>query len=375
MKKAITFIFTFILFIPTVYSKSINDLYNELNSLEKQKNAYSYLSSDDIKSLSNNGLDIQVIIDSLNDEINELDKEINEKETYINSLKEEIDNVMVYNQVSQGENIYLEYIFAAETYSDMVYRYMIAEQISNYNNQMIEEVDKEIIELNKKKEDINNKINKLNNERNKYRELELILKSVSSLDSDSINSGIDEDITSIKNEIALYEKLGCSRYIDISVCLNIKDDSEFIFPLEKGCVSKDYLYNHKGIDLACNKEGTNVYSAARGIVSSITYRSTYGGNIVYIYHIIGDKQYTTIYGHLLDVLVNVGDIVDSNTVIGLVGGESTAYINGGYDKNTTGAHLHYAVIDGFHVNDFSSYTLNPRYFNTYPGILNGYFRR
>lgn len=252
---------------------------------------------------------------------------------------------------------------------------MIAKQISNYNNQMIEEVDKEIIELNKKKEDINNKINKLNNERNKYRELELILKSVSLLDSDSINSGIDEDITSIKKEIALYESLGCSRYMDISICLNIKGSNELTYPLEKGCVSKDYLYNHKGIDLACNGEGTNVYSAASGVVSSITYRSAYGGNIVYIYHIINGKRYTTIYGHLLDILVNVGDVVDSNTVIGLVGGESTAYINGGYDKNTTGAHLHYAVIDGFHVNDFSSYTLNPRYFNTYPGILNGYFRR
>lgn len=58
---------------------------------------------------------------------------------------------MVYNQVSQGENIYLEYIFAAETYSDMVYRYMIAEQISNYNNTMIEEMNKEIEELNKKR--------------------------------------------------------------------------------------------------------------------------------------------------------------------------------------------------------------------------------
>ena len=65
----------------------------------------------------------------------------------------------------------------------------------------------------------------------------------------------------------------------------------------------------------------------------------------------------------------------AETVIGLVGGESTAYINGGYDKGTKGAHLHYVVVEGFHVNDFSSYTLNPRYFNTYPGILNGYFRR
>ena len=108
MKKVIVFILTFILFIPIVNGKNINDLYGELNALESQKNLYSYLNSEDIKSLSNNGLDIQIIIDSLNDEINELDKEITSKEEFINSLKEEIDNVMVYNQVSQGENIYLE---------------------------------------------------------------------------------------------------------------------------------------------------------------------------------------------------------------------------------------------------------------------------
>ena len=53
----------------------------------------------------------------------------------------------------------------------------------------------------------------------------------------------------------------------------------------------------------------------------------------------------------------------------------TSAIASGYDKGTKGAHLHYVVVEGFHVNDFSSYTLNPRYFNTYPGILNGYFRR
>ena len=205
--------------------------------------------------------------------------------------------------------------------------------------------------------------------------MEVILKSVSYLDGDSINSSIDDDITSIKKEIALYESIGCSRYMDISACLNIRDGGNFIFPLDKGCVSRDYLSNHKGIDLACNGEGTNVYSSAKGVVSSITYKATYGGNIVYIYHIIGGKQYTTIYGHLLEVKVNVGDVVDTDTVIGLVGGESTAYINGGYDKGTKGAHLHYVVVEGFHVNDFSSYTLNPRYFNTYPGILNGYFRR
>lgn len=376
MKKVILFILTFILFIPIVNGKSIDDLYKELEVLENQKNLYTYLSDDDIKELLNNSIDIEEIIDTLNSEINNINNIILEKEEKINKIKEEIDNFMVFNQVSKGENIYLEYIFNAESYADMIYRYMVAEQLTNYNNNLIETINKEIEELNSRKEELNKKITKLNNEREKYKELEIILKSVNTFSIDSITSTLEEDIENIKEEIKLYQSIGCTRYMDISICLNIRNSRGLNYPLTKGCVSKDYkITSHKGIDLACNKEGTNVYSAGSGVVSFITYESNCGGNIVYIYHLINGKSYTTIYGHLLKVLVDVGDIVDENTIIGLLGGESTALINGGYDKCTNGAHLHYVVTEGFHINDFSIYTINPRYMNNFPEVLNGYFYR
>ena len=376
MKKVILFILTFILFIPIVNGKSIDDLYKELEVLENQKNLYTYLSDDDIKELLNNSIDIEEIIDTLNSEINNINNIILEKEENINKIKEEIDNFMVFNQVSKGENIYLEYIFNAESYADMIYRYMVAEQLTNYNNNLIETINKEIEELNSRKEELNKKITKLNNEREKYKELEIILKSVNTFSIDSITSTLEEDIENIKEEIKLYQSIGCTRYMDISICLNIRNSKGLNYPLTKGCVSKDYkITSHKGIDLACNKEGTNVYSAGSGVVSFITYESNCGGNIVYIYHLINGKSYTTIYGHLLKVLVDVGDIVDENTIIGLLGGESTALINGGYDKCTNGAHLHYVVTEGFHINDFSIYTINPRYMNNFPEVLNGYFYR
>ena len=376
MKKVILFILTFILFIPIVNGKSIDDLYKELEVLENQKNLYTYLSDDDIKELLNNSIDIEEIIDTLNSEINNINNIILEKEEKINKIKEEIDNFMVFNQVSKGENIYLEYIFNAESYADMIYRYMVAEQLTNYNNNLIETINKEIEELNSRKEELNKKITKLNNEREKYKELEIILKSVNTFNIDSITSTLEEDIENIKEEIKLYQSIGCTRYMDISICLNIRNSTGLNYPLIKGCVSKDYkITSHKGIDLACNKEGTNVYSAGSGVVSFITYKSNCGGNIVYIYHLINGKSYTTIYGHLLKVYVDVGDIVDENTIIGLLGGESTALINGGYDKCTNGAHLHYVVTEGFHINDFSIYTINPRYMNNFPEVLNGYFYR
>ncbi len=375
MKRLILLILLFILFIPLVSADSIDDLYKELDILNAYKDVYNYLDDDDINIIFNDSLDISNTVNLLEEDINIINKDISKKEEEITLLKENIDNALVFNQISKDENIYLEYIFDANSYSDMIYRYMIMKQLTEYNNSLIDKLNNEIIELNNKKEIINDKLNKLYSNRNKYRHLEMILKSRGYLTSDSISSSIIEDINNLKEEIALYESIGCSRYMDLSICLNIKDGNNLIYPLDKGCVTKDYSSRHKGIDLACNLEGTNVYSASLGVVGFITYKATYGGNIIYIYHIIDGKKYTTIYGHLLEVKVKVGDIVNSNTVIGLLGGESTAYINGGYDKGTNGAHLHYAVVEGFHVNDFNIYTLNPRLFNNYPSVLNNYFYR
>lgn len=376
MKKIISFILIIISSISVVSAKSINDLYNELNSLETKKNLYNYLTSDEINNILSASLDIEIVIDTLNDEINNINKNIEAKEKNIDELNEEVNNYLVFNQITGGENIYLEYIFSSEDYTDMIYRYMVVERLTNYNNNLIEKLNKEIKELNTKKEKLNTKVIKLNSQREKYKELELMLKSIGTYSKDSITSTIDDDIERIKKEITSYQNLGCTRYMNLDICLNIKKGSNMYYPLNKGCVSKDYdISSHKGIDLACNKEGTEVYAASSGVVSSITYKSSCGGNVIYIYHNINGKEYTTIYGHLLEIKVSLGEIVDENTIIGLVGGESTATINGGYDNCTDGAHLHYTVVEGYHVNDFSIYTLNPRYTNIYPGVLSGYFKR
>lgn len=376
MKKIIITILLLISITNITKAKTINDLYNELDSLEKQKDLYNYLSSEEITNILNNSIDIEIVIDTLNDEINDINKTIEEKETNINKLNEEIDNLLVFNQISQGENIYLEYIFSSDTYTDMIYRYMLVEQLTDYNNKLVEEINKEIEELNNRKQVLNNKLTKLNNERQKYKELSIMLKSINNYNKDSITTTIEEDINKIKKEITTYENLGCGRYTNLSICLNIRPSNNLYYPLNKGCVSKEYdISTHKGIDLACNKEGTVVYSSSSGIVASITHKSSCGGNIVYIYHNVNGKQYTTIYGHLLEIKVVEGQIVDENTIIGLLGGESTSILNGGYDKCTNGAHLHYTIVEGYHINDFGIYTINPRYINNYPELLSGYFYR
>ena len=129
------------------------------------------------------------------------------------------------------------------------------------------------------------------------------------------------------------------------------------------------------MDLSCNNEGTTVYASGRGVVGEILKRTSCGGNIIFIYHNLNGEKYTTIYGHLLEINVSPGQVVDENTIIGKLGGESTAAINGGYDKCTNGAHLHYAISEDYHTYDFGIYTKNPRLFQKYPPLLNGFFTR
>ena len=89
-------------------------------------------------------------------------------------------------------------------------------------------------------------------------------------------------------------------------------------------------------------------------------------NQVYVFHTINGKKYTTSYLHLLDINVEVGDQVTSNTVVGTIGGGSQTY----WDDCSTGPHLHFVIATGWYggtgSGSYSSYstyvanTLDPK---------------
>ena len=149
MKKLLIFIFMMFLFILDVNAKSINDLYNELDNLYLQRDMNSFLSEYETIELSGISFDIEILIESLNGEVNKINKEILEKENKINEYKEDINNFLVYSQISTGENVYLEYLFNSDSYSELIYKYMIVKQLIDYNNNLIDNLTKEMEELNK----------------------------------------------------------------------------------------------------------------------------------------------------------------------------------------------------------------------------------
>lgn len=94
---------------------------------------------------------------------------------------------------------------------------------------------------------------------------------------------------------------------------------------------------HTGIDMA-NDKGTKIYAAKSGTVTTATYNSVYGYYVV-INH--GDG-YSTLYGHMTNYTVSVGDTVVGGELIGYMG--STGW--------STGSHLHYTVY-------YNGNTVNP----------------
>ncbi len=85
---------------------------------------------------------------------------------------------------------------------------------------------------------------------------------------------------------------------------------------------------HGGIDLAC-PQGTKIYAALSGTVTSTGYNSSYGNYVIVTHH----SGYTTLYGHMSKILAKKGQFVTNATNIGLVGSTGMS----------TGPHLHFSV--------------------------------
>ena len=87
--------------------------------------------------------------------------------------------------------------------------------------------------------------------------------------------------------------------------------------------------NHKGTDIGRVGYNSSIYAAKAGQVIISEYSKSYG-NYVVVYHGAGN---TTLYGHMSSRKVSVGQMVKQGDVLGITG--STG--------NSTGPHLHFEV--------------------------------
>ena len=90
-----------------------------------------------------------------------------------------------------------------------------------------------------------------------------------------------------------------------------------------------YVRMHNGIDMAC-PSGTPIYAARAGKVTAASYQAGGAGNYVSINHLDG---FSSIYMHMTHYVVSVGQTVAQGQLIGYVGSTGIS----------TGPHLHFGI--------------------------------
>ena len=353
-------------FIPiSLNAKTLSDLKSELQDLRNKKAAQDsekQKTEEEYAAIKNRIQEIQYEINEGKARIEESKKKISELEEEIKVKQEEIGELFRFLQASNGENLYLEYIFGAETFTDFIYRSSIVEQLTRYNDELIEQMNKLIEENKQLQKELAEKELKLKQSQEELeKNLDELGDEIDNMNSEALSTSklIEEKLEIIK----YYEEAGCQDYQELSSCMAVPPSSGFTRPLVSAYVTSDFGYRihpitnvrslHTGIDLAINK-GTPVYASAAGVVAAELVHTSCGGNRLYIHHIINGVEYTTGYFHLLSFNVNVGDVVTEDTVVGFVGGDSSTWY---YDTCTTGAHLHFSLSQGWYLGDgYSNYS-------------------
>lgn len=371
ISKILLIIIMLLVFMPKVNASSANtiaELRKEIEALKAKKQAQG-------NKKAQTQSEINTTTNKLNNTKNEITEGRNQIETARLEIKkldkeiedgtENIKSLMNSYQINSADNAYMDYIFKAESYADFVYRYTVIKQVIDYNKELIDGWNEKIIQNEQLQVDLANKEVELNKKVSEYETNIDKLGDKLAAYSDIVMD-IQDEIDSTQELLNYYKELGCGENQNIYECISVKGDTMFRKPLVKGTITSYYGYRinpltgkgtkfHSGTDIGGNKEGTNVYATANGTVGKIIRKASCGGNQVYVWHTIGGKKYTSLYMHLLNINVSIGDKVNSNTVVGTVGGGKGTWA---WETCSTGAHLHFSVATGWYgdKNSYVSYS-------------------
>lgn len=279
-------------------------------------------------------------IQQMSDEAVKIQQEIADSNVEIAEKSEQSKEVISYLQMSQGENVYLEYVFGGESITDLVYRLSIVEQITEYNEKTIKDLENLInknearkVDLSKKEKEHQEKIVALNNE------IKKLNSSVNNLQG--LTPDLKQQVDSQQKLVAYYRSQGCKNRGDVIGidCARNNVNARFSRPYPKGYVTSFIGIRggalHRGIDLGSpTGRGTPLYSIGDGTVID-KYTDTYGALCLIIQYRTVDGNYYALYAHMsrYNNSIQVGSKVNANTVVGYMGDTGKAY----------GVHLHLEV--------------------------------
>lgn len=374
MKKKINLFLCLCMVITIIYPRPIHaetlqDYIDKVNKYTKElQDKKDKIASNDaeVKKIQIEIANIETQMEKIKNEQKLLQEAIEKNNQEIKNKEKETKNLVHYAQVSEGNNFYLDYVFGADNLTDMVYRMALVEQISSYNEKVVNDLNKLIEDNKNKKEELTKKDNEL-----KKLEKDLnVKKDLLNEDSANIREGmpsVEEQIKQAQKMVTLYKNKGCEPNDVIGVdCAvipkatpkptipstsvngssnvsNVASTGSFIRPYENGYVTSNFGGRtfddfHYGIDLSTsvNRYSTKIYPIASGVIYHIGY-DIYGAKIVRIAHNYNGKIVGSTYVHLASFAPNIyeGMEVGVDDYIGIMGETGLAY----------GIHLHLEVSD------------------------------
>ena len=354
----------------------INSVTNEVSLEDKKQEVDDKIEDANIKleyvqdELSATLLKIQ----ELEDKIMSYEKDIEELGNKIQTLQTSIDDATARLQIASqsyeeksdllakrlvaiyesGDIEYLDVLLNSKNITDFLSRYYVIQEIVEYDNVLIKQVqeEKENIDLTKQK--LENEQGEIKIIKAKSEQTSIVLGNMKTLQQSYINDLSDdekklqEQITAFKQEQAQIEAQIAAANNNMDVDIQYTG-GEMLWPvaISGTVITSGYgvrehpiqgvIKQHTGLDIGGAPLGAPVVAAADGIVTYAGWLGGYG-NCVMINH--GDGI-VTLYGHGNEVLTEIGKEVKQGDIIMALG--STG--------NSTGPHCHFEVrVNGNYTN-------------------------
>lgn len=331
---------------------------------------------------------IKAQIKQAEEEFIKLQEEIDESNREIKRKSEESKHIIEYYQIANGENSYLEYIFGATSITDMIYRMSVVEQLTEYNDNLMRQLEDLIAKNQVKQKELQEKQKNLEALNKSLYEEQVKLNADSTAIKHTMPS-VEEQIKELNETIAYYKSLKCGANEDVYACEyriaqstgnSLPSVGTFARPMQFGYIVRGFggKYGHLGYDLSSSNKSMPIYPIAAGSVHAIYsdsctatrfcadmgYRCNGNAKIVVVKHNYNGGYIYSSYVHLSSYgNIYEGKFVSRDTVIGYMGNTGCS----------TGPHLHLEIASCFWKNGggctYSGYWSNGRYIEGYTDKL------
>ena len=308
-----------------------------------------------ISEYENEIYDLDLQISDLEDKILEAEANLKKAEEDYANQKEALENRLVA-LYEMGETTYLDVLLSSASISDFISRYYLVSEIAEYDNELLESIEKNKNSIEAAKTTLENSKAEIEGLKNSKQATANALKASQSTKQQYVNELTTEQ-KALQDQLDQFEKEKQEIQQELariareeaqsggSTIINGKpSEYGYIFPVAGLTLSninnKDYpsYPGHTGVDVNINVVGKSVVAVKSGTVEISkalrnpdgSYRS-YGEYVVINHH----DGTMTLYAHMLagSRTVVEGQTVEQGQVIGKVG--STG--------NSTGPHLHFEV--------------------------------